>query len=160
MGKYEKTWMSIEKSEKVEIVDSIAQTPKLESVPVSLNKLKTEFVDGFHHFEPLYQQVLSHQNFAELKRRMENLEKKREFDFPDQLWAKIVYDFAFIYQTWSRNRRRLVDIIAPLYFGKVGAFCHQVADMESEAAEKVIEQEAREFEKLKPYLVEKFERWD
>ncbi len=160
MGKYEKNWMCIGESEKVEIVDSISQIPKLESVPVSLNKLRSEFVEGFHHFEPLYQQVLSHQNFAELKSKVESLEQKREFDFPDQLWAKIIYDFAFIYQTWSRNRRRLVDIIAPLYFGKVGAFCQRVADMDSKGAEEVIEQEAQEFEKLKSYLVEKFKRWD
>lgn len=160
MGKYEKNWMCIGESEKVEIVDSISRIPKLESVPVSLNKLKSEFVEGFHHFEPLYQQVLSHQNFAELKSKVESLEQKREFDFPDQLWAKIIYDFAFIYQTWSRNRRRLVDIIAPLYFGKVGAFCQRVADMDSKGAEEVIEQEAQEFEKLKSYLVEKFKRWD
>jgi len=159
MGKYEKNWMSIEKSQKVKTAGKVSQTPKLESVPVSLNKLKAEFVEGFHHFEPLYQQVLSHQNFSELKSKVGSLEKKREFDFTDQLWANIIYDFAFIYQTWSRNRRRLVDIIAPLYFGKVGAFCHQVADMDSKAAEEVIEKEAQVFEKLKPYLVEKFERW-
>lgn len=160
MGKYEKNWMSVTKSQKIKTVGKVSQVPKLESVSVSLNKLKTEFVDGFHHFEPLYQQVLSHQNFSELKGRVENLEKKGELDFPVQLWAKIVYDFAFIYQTWSRNRRRLVDIITPLYFGKVGAFCQKVADMDSEGAEQVIEQEAQEFEKLKPYLVEKFKRWD
>jgi glycosyltransferase involved in cell wall biosynthesis len=160
MGKYEKNWMSIKKSEEVEIYDRISQIPKLESVPVSLNKLKAEFVEGFRHFESLYQQVLSHENFSELRGKVENLEKKGDFDFPDQLWAKIVYDFAFIYQTWSRNRRRLVDMIAPLYFGKVGAYCSQVADMDSDAAEEVIEQEAQEFEKLKPYLLEKFTRWD
>ena len=160
MGKYEKSWMSVGESQKVDVVGKVSESPKLESVPASLNKLKTEFVEGFHHFEPLYQQVLSHQNFAELKNNVENLEKKRELDFPDALWAKIVYDFAFIYQTWSRNRRRLVDIITPLYFGKVGVFCQEVADVDSESAEEVIEQEAQEFERLKPYLVEKFERWD
>lgn len=160
MGKYEKNWMSIRKSETVEIVDSIAEIPKLESVAVSLDKLKREFVEGFRHFEPLYQQVLAHENFAELKGKVEHLEKKGEFDFPDQLWAKIVYDFAFIYQTWSRNRRRLVDMIAPLYFGKVGTYCYQVTDMNSEGAEQVIEQEAQQFENFKPYLLEKFNRWD
>lgn len=160
MGKYEKNWMSVDRSQKVKTAGKVSQIPKLESVSVSLNKLKIEFVDGFHHFEPLYQQVLSHQNFSELKSIVKNLEKKGELDFPNQLWAKIVYDFAFIYQTWSRNRRRLVDIGTPLYFGKVGTFCQKVADMDSKEAEGVIEKEAQEFEKLKPYLVEKFKRWD
>ncbi|NIN00769.1 MAG: glycosyltransferase [candidate division Zixibacteria bacterium] len=160
IGKYEKNWMGIDKSEEVQTVDGISEIPKLESVPVSLDKLKREFVEGFHHFEPLYQQVLAHENFMQLKGKVEHLEKKGRFDFPDELWAKTVYDFAFIYQTWSRNRRRLVDMIAPLYFGKVGAYCNQVTDMNSEEAEEVIEKEAQQFEKLKPYLLEKFTRWD
>jgi len=125
-----------------------------------LNKLKTEFVEGFHHFEPLYQQVIHHQNFSELKGKVKNLEKKGELDFCCELWAKILYDFAFMYQTWSRNRRRLVDIITPLYFGRVGAFCQQAAEMDSDQAEGLIEKEALEFERLKPYLVEKFKRWE
>lgn len=160
IGKYEKNWMSVDGSEKVETLGKISRASKLESVPVSLNKLKTEFVEGFHHFEPLYQQVVSHQNFSELKSKVENLEKKGELDFGCELWARILYDFAFMYQTWSRNRRRLVDIITPLYFGRVGAFCQQVADMDSNEAEEVIEKEVRDFEKLKPYLVEKFKRWE
>ena len=160
VGKYEKNWMSVDGSEKVETVGKVSQTSKLESVPVSLNKLKTEFVEGFHHFEPLYQQVIHHQNFTELKGKVEKLEKKGELDFCCELWAKILYDFAFMYQTWSRNRRRLVDIITPLYFGRVGAFCQQAAEMDSDQVEGLIEKEALEFERLKPYLVEKFKRWE
>jgi hypothetical protein len=152
--------MSVDGSEEVETLGKVSQVSKLESVPVSLNKLKAEFVDGFHHFEPLYQQVVFHENFSQLKGRVEKLEKKGELDFCCELWVKILYDFAFMYQTWSRNRRRLVDIITPLYFGRVGAFCQQVADMDSSEAEDLIEKDARDFEKLKPYLVDKLKRWE
>lgn len=160
MGKYEKKWMKIDKSEEVKIVGNTPQPLKLESVSVTQSKLQDEFVEGFHHFQPLYRQVISHENFDQLKKRVENLEKTGELDFPTELWAKIIYDFGFIYQTWSRNRRRLVDIITPIYFGRVGAYCQEVANLDSEEAEKVVEKQAKVFEKLKPYLKEKFKRWE
>lgn len=160
MGKYEKKWMVADKSEEVEIIGNTPEPLKLESVSVTQSKLQEEFVDGFHHFEPLYRQVIAHENFEELKKRVEKLEKTGELDLPSELWAKIIYDFGFIYQTWSRNRRRLVDMITPLYFGRIGTYCREVANLDSKQAEKVIEKQAEKFEKLKPYLKEKFKGWE
>lgn len=160
MGKYEKKWMMVDKSEEVKIIGNTPEPLKLESVSVTQSKLQAEFVEGFHHFQPLYRQVISHENFEQLKKRVEHLEKSGELDFPAELWAKIIYDFGFIYQTWSRNRRRLVDIITPLYFGRIGTYCQEVADLDSKDAEKVIEKQAEKFEKLKPYLKEKFKGWE
>jgi hypothetical protein len=160
MGKYEKKWMMVDKSEEVKIIRDTPEPLKLESVSVTQSKLQDEFVEGFRHFKPLYHQVISHENFEQLKKRVEKLEKKGELDFPAELWAKIIYDFGFIYQTWSRNRRRLVDMITPLYFGRIGAYCQEVADLDSKEAEKVIEKQAEKFEKLKPYLKEKFKGWE
>jgi len=160
MGKYEKKWMMVDNSEEVKIIGNTPEPLKLESVSVTQSKLQDEFVEGFHHFQPLYRQVISHENFEQLKKRVEHLEKSGELDFPAELWAKIIYDFGFIYQTWSRNRRRLVDMITPLYFGRIGTYCKEVADLDSKEAEKVIEKQAEKFEKLKPYLKEKFKGWE
>ena len=160
MGKYEKKWMMIDKSEEVKIIGNTPEHLKIESVAVTQSKLQDEFVEGFHHFQPLYRQVISHENYEEVKKRVEKLEKTGELDLPAELWAKIIYDFGFIYQTWTRNRRRLVDMMTPLYFGRVGAYCQEVAELDSEEAEKVIEKQALVFEKFKPYLKEKFKRWE
>ncbi|MGB2698180.1 MAG: glycosyltransferase [Candidatus Zixiibacteriota bacterium] len=160
MGKYEKKWMVVDKSEDVKIIRNTPEPLKLESVSVTQSKLQDEFVEGFHHFQPLYHQVIAHDNFEQIKKRVEKLEKTGELDFPSKLWAKVIYDFSFIYQTWSRNRRRLVDMITPLYFGRIGAYSQEVAELDSQEAEKVIEKQAEEFEKLKPYLKEKFKRWE
>ena len=160
MGKYEKKWMMVDKSNEVEIIGNTPEPLKLESISVTQSKLQDEFVDGFHHFQPLYRQVISHENFEQLKKKVEKLEKTGELDFPCELWARIIYDFGFIYQTWSRNRRRLVDMITPLYFGRIGTYCREVGDLDSKEAEKVIEKQAQEFEKLKPYLKEKFKGWE
>jgi hypothetical protein len=160
MGKYEKKWMVVDKSEDVKIIRDTPEPLKLETVSVTQSKLQDEFVEGFHHFEPLYRQVIAHENYEQLRKRVEKLEKTGELDFPADLWAKIIYDFGFIYQTWSRNRRRLVDMITPLYFGRIGAYSREVAELDSQEAEKFIEKQAEKFEKLKPYLKEKFKRWE
>jgi len=48
-----------------------------------------------------------------------------------------------------------VDMLVPLYFGRLAAFCRQVAPLEEEQqVEEVIEQQAQVFEQEKHYLVQ------
>lgn len=159
MSKYENIWMRVSGSEDVAIVGSPDGGNKLESVPVSHKKLKDEFCEGFSHFAPLYDQVLEAENYVALKELTESIEKGGEMLLPDELWARIVYDFAFTFQAWSRNRRKLIDIMTPLYFGKTAAYCREVADMNSNEINNVVEREAETFERLKPYLIKKFKAW-
>jgi hypothetical protein len=77
--------------------------------------------------------------------------------FPASLWARILYDFLFVYQVWNRNRRRLVDMLVPLHFGRLASYCRAVADMDEEQVEELIEREAESFEQEKRYLLE---RWN
>ncbi|HEX9830645.1 MAG TPA: glycosyl transferase family 2, partial [Thermodesulfobacteriota bacterium] len=76
------------------------------------------------------------------------------------LWSKILYDFSVLYQLWQRNRRRLVDIITPLYYGRTKSYCEEVINMGSDEAEAVVQKEAEVFEKNKPYLMERFSMWE
>lgn len=61
-----------------------------------------------------------------------------EEEFDADLWSKVLYDFACVYQLWERNRRRLVDIMTPLYFGRTKSYCQQVMDMTYEEVEAVV----------------------
>ncbi|RMG45509.1 MAG: hypothetical protein D6723_18370, partial [Acidobacteria bacterium] len=124
------------------------------------NKLRDEFIEGFDHFAPLYQQILDAINYAELADLVESAERDGQVRFSAELWARVVYDFAFTYQTWSRNRRRLVDIMVPLYFGRTAAYCQDVYEKTDEEAEAVIESQAETFETQKSYLLRKFEMWE
>ena len=45
----------------------------------------------------------------------------------------------------------------PIYFGRVASFVIENRDMTTDEAEECVERQAREFELLKPYLVE---RWN
>jgi len=50
----------------------------------------------------------------------------------------------------------LVAALVPIYFGRVGSFVIENRDITTDQAEDRVERQARQFELLKPYLVE---RW-
>lgn len=159
MGRYEDRWMRTETSAPVEILGEVTSVMKLEPLAVSLNKLKKEFHEGFNHFTGLYRQILDPANFEALQEVAKVLEEKDEVRFTAPLWARILYDFAFVFQLWNRNRRRLVSMLVPLYFGRTAAYCQQVAAMEAEEAEQVVEAQAEVFEREKSYLRNKLLAW-
>lgn len=159
MGRYENRWMRVEGSTPVETIGEAETVMKLEPLAVSLSTLKKEFHEGFNHFAGLYRQVLDQANFEALQEVVKVLKQLDEIRFPADLWARILYDFAFIFQLWNRNRRRLVSMLVPLYFGRTAAYCQEVAPMEAEEAEQVIEAQADVFEGEKGYLREKILLW-
>ncbi len=156
VGKYHDRWVKIKGSEPVEMVECVKEIPKLQHVSVTMTKLEREFLEGFDQFKPLYMSILSSESFEELQSIVESLKKGEEPEFSLELWARIIYDFAFTFNMWSRNRRRLVDVMTPLYFGRVYFYCRDVASKSWEEAEALIEEQAEVFEKMKGYLCEKF----
>lgn len=160
MGKYETKWRNVKGSVPVDTIGEPKEIAKIEPVSVNFSKLEIEFLEGFSHFGPLYKQIIDTESYDQLAKNVHKLKKTGKVIFPSDLWAKILYDFAFTYQTWSRNRKRLIDIMVPLYFGRTAAYCHEVAELDAEQSEKVVEDQAKVFEDLKPYLIKKYEAWE
>ena len=160
MGKYEARWKAIPCCETVPTFGDSLPEGQVPAVDVSFSKLEEEFVDGFEHFLPLYEMVTAPANFSRLRECYQDAKKGKNWFLNAQQWSRIVYDFAFTFQGWRRNRRRLVDILTPLYFGRVGSYCREVDNLSTEAAEKVIQKQAKIFEKNKSYLIEKYRVWE
>ncbi len=160
MGKYEARWKTIPCCESVPTFGEPLPRQEIPSVDVSFSKLKEEFVEGFEHFLPLYEMVIAPGNFTRLQNCYREARKGKNWSLNAELWSRIVYDFAFTFQGWQRNRRRLVDILTPLYFGRVGSYCREVENLSAEAAEKVIQKQAKIFEKNKSYLIDKYRVWE
>jgi hypothetical protein len=79
------------------------------------------------------------------------------FNFSDDLWAKVVYDLVVAARDPQPSLETLVAALVPIYFGRVGSFIIENRNMTTDQAEERVERQAREFELLKPYLVQ---RWD
>ncbi|MBD3170589.1 MAG: glycosyltransferase [candidate division Zixibacteria bacterium] len=160
MGEYERKWMGVRGSRDVEIYSNSGEDQKVVPVPVSQNRLIEEFDDGFNHFESFYKEVLSDETFGMLKQTRDDMLSGKSMDFSGELWAKILYDFAYVFQLWNRNRRRLVDIITPIHFGHTASYFENVRDRSDEEAEDYVQEQAKTFEETKSYLINKFKKWE
>ena len=78
------------------------------------------------------------------------------FHFPDDLWARVIYDLVVSARDHPDDVEKLVAALVPIYFGRVGSFIIENRNVTTEQAEERVERQAREFELLKPYLIE---RW-
>jgi glycosyltransferase involved in cell wall biosynthesis len=76
------------------------------------------------------------------------------FHFPDDLWARVIYDLVIAARRAESPLEELVAALVPIYFGRVGSFVVENRHLTTEQAEERVERQAREFELLKPYLVE------
>jgi len=79
-----------------------------------------------------------------------------EFRMPDNLWARIVYDFLIAYRLRTMNRGHLLGALIPLYLAWVAGHINVIAS--GTPAERHIEAVATAFEADKPYLVARW-RW-
>ena len=87
---------------------------------------------------------------------LEMAEALASFHFPDDLWARVVYDLVLATRRGILGSAQLVAALVPIYFGRVGSFVIENRNLTTADAEERVEHQAREFEMLKPYLVE---RW-
>ena len=154
--KYRNRWSTNEESQTLEIIGKSESKIKLRPVPVSMEKLRREFTEGFEHFQGFFEKSLSSECYSDLVKIKDKTKQGEKTLFDPALWAKILYEFIYIYSKWERNRRRLIEMLAPLYFGRVTAYCEEVAGLKDGEEEQVIEKQAQQFEKQKPYLLKLF----
>jgi hypothetical protein len=78
------------------------------------------------------------------------------FRMPENLWARIVYDFLIAYRMRSLNRGHLIGALIPLYLAWVAGHINIAAS--GADSERHIEAVAAAFDADKPYLVSRW-RW-
>ncbi len=78
------------------------------------------------------------------------------FHFPDDVWARVIYDMIIAARDPKPSLETLVASLVPIYFGRVASFVIENRNVTTDQAEERVERQAREFELLKPYLVK---RW-
>ena len=78
------------------------------------------------------------------------------FSFPDATWARVIYDLIVTAREQPAKLETFVTALVPAYFGRVASAVIENRDLTTDRAEESVERQAREFERLKPYLLE---RW-
>jgi hypothetical protein len=126
----------------------------LDGLPPSPEKIFDLFRSGVTELEPILASILSKETHAQIKAIA--LSDRTKFHFAPELWVTTLYEFAASYHHAVLNRDHLVQALVPLYRGRLCSFLLENANTSAEAMEAQSENLCQEFERRKPYLVE---RW-
>jgi hypothetical protein len=121
---------------------------------VDRKKLYARFNDEAHKMIDQWKAVLGPEVFSKLT-EVADLKEDR-FDFPTELWAKIVFDFAIAFRDQHNGAERLLASLQPLYHGKALSHMNKVEAMSTQQADEYVEDQCLIFEETKPYLLR---RW-
>ncbi len=128
----------------------------LDPVRVDRRRMFQMFKSGVDQLGSVLEKILSSSTLQSI-RKISKLEEKH-FHFPDELWAKTVYEFASSHHRSVINRDHLLQALAPLYRGRVSAFILENLRADAQEVESKLESLRLEYERLKPYLIESWNR--
>ena len=112
--------------------------------------LLDELALGWMEYRMLWRSILTPENLAQLE-SLAALPFDR-FYFPPDLWAKIIYDFAVVFNKGERDPQQIVNAFFPIYQGRVAAFWQEIAGLSLVGREGTIAAQAVELEELRSYL--------
>ena len=144
-------WSTITGSQPVPTLGTQSEVT-LESIQVDRKRLQEMFATGVAELEPVFRSILSASTLAELQRIATLAEN--EFNYPADVWAKTVFEFAASYHKSVINRDHIIQALVPLYRGRTLSFVLANRDGSGEEIERNVESLCGEFERLKPYLLE------
>jgi hypothetical protein len=130
-------WKGVRGSKATTIVGSIDPVEP-EAVNASVDILRQKYAAGRTEHQATWDEILT----TPVPERMD-----------DAAWARIVFDFLLASKKRPDDIQRYVNAMVPLYFLKVASFIDEAKDLDTDAAEALVERQAETFEKLKPELV-------
>jgi hypothetical protein len=148
-------WQRVRGSQPVEILGA-AVAPPADGHPADTTPMLETFQLGFRNLQEVWSLVLPPVTLLELK-RLARVSVDR-FHMPDELWVRIVYDFALAHRLRTLSRTHLLGALTPLYLGWVASYALEVGSASPAEAEQRLEKLARAYEDGKPYLLSRW-RW-
>ncbi len=154
MEEHQAVWREVRGSQAVPLF-GFEYAVGLEPMRVDVSRMVGIFEAGARDLAEIWEHVLAPDTFA----RVGELAAAgaADFRFPAGLWVRVVYDFAAAFHAKVINREHLLRSLTPLYLGRTASFVNENEQAGSAEVEAAIEALCLEFERCKPYLVE---RWD
>lgn len=133
----------------------LGETEMPPEVKVDTENLMNKFQEGFKEHIAIWEEVLTEDVCKKLL-EIKGMEES-EFNFPTDLWARVLFDMAVGYRDSTVDRNIMMDSLIPLYFGRTLSFVKKTKRMSIKQAEEAIEEDCLTFEMAKPYLLR---RWN
>lgn len=152
MRQFESIWSKVRYSRPTAIYGfGLGEVEMPPNVEVDTQNLLDKFHNGFVEHNDILKQVLTeyvHNKLFEITEM-----KETEFNFPADLWARVLFDMAASYNEAPLYRNMILDSLIPLYFGRTLSFVKKTKGMSVLQAEEAIEDDCMAFEMTKPYLL-------
>lgn len=148
-------WQRIRGSAPVPAVgDPVFASPDAEKVDIA--RMVESFQLGNRELQEIWALVLPPATLFDLRKLLRlSLE---QFHMPDELWVRIIYDFALAHRLRTINRDHLLKSITPLYLGWVASYARDLQAVGVSSLEQRLERLSLAYEAGKPYLVSRW-RW-
>jgi len=152
MEEYEDRWPDVEGSAPVDLF-GFRYDVGVEPVAVTTSRMLDQFRHGLDDLTEIYEEALEARTFQQLR----ELAGDSVFLLPDEVWVRVVYDFACRFHRAPVGRGQLLRSLTPLYMGRVASMVEETRDMGPQDFEERMERACRIFEEMKPYLIQ---RWN
>jgi hypothetical protein len=149
MERHVDLWLEVRGSEPIPLVGE-PTPPGVEPMTVDVDGMLEAFRLGVRDLTPIWELVLAPDTLADVL----TLESGGRIRFPDDLWARVVYDFALGHHYSVVHRDHLLRSLTPLYLGRTAAFVTATRTLGASATQTQLDLVAAAFERQKPYLVE------
>jgi len=153
MDGYEDLWLEVPSGPAIP-ADGPPMVPSNEPVQIDVERMVGAFTRGLRDLGTIWEHVLAPDTLGDVL----SLEAgdPESFRFPDELWARVVYDFALGHHWSVVYRDHLLRSLVPLYLGRTAAFVLATRRGDAAAVERALDAVAAAFEHGKTYLVD---RW-
>jgi glycosyltransferase involved in cell wall biosynthesis len=130
----------------------------LDPVQVNVERMVNAFRGGCRELGEIWALALEKDTFAAVRGLGGcQSEGAEAFHLDDELWTRVVLEFACAYKRHPMSRGMILRSFTPLYLGRVASFVRETETLVAAEVEDKIEQLCLTFENLKPHLIA---QWD
>jgi len=154
MQEYESVWKHTTSSKDADLF-GFRFGVGLDPVEVNTGRMLGLFQRASHELKEVWALALKPRTLDELGKISAALESssRNGFHLDDELWVRVVMDFAVAWRDRPAERGHLLRSLTSLYLARVASFVLETRDLVSDQVEDKIEHLCLCFEKLKPYLI-------
>jgi glycosyltransferase involved in cell wall biosynthesis len=157
MQRYEQVWRGPPDHREVPLY-GFRYDVGIEPVSVNVDRMIHGFGVGCDELSGIWATILTPETLAGIRAVWTAAQvRPHSLHISDDLWTRVVFDFAAVCAHSAQSPGRLIASFTPLYLGRVASFVLATESMNAVEVEARIEELCLTFESLKPYLIE---RWD
>jgi hypothetical protein len=149
-------WQRSGESQPVQTFGALGLKKEDEVAPPEVQRMIETFQLGYRSLAEIWAVALPPGTLLGLKKLTKAT--MSEFRMADDLWVRVVYDFALAHRQRAMNREHLLRAMTPLYLAWVASYALETKEASAGDFQNRLERLALAYESQKPYLLSRW-RW-